>query len=60
MIELSKGKEATILIKKPNKGVNMSSSESISTFWIESILQDNMADKVFKLTYEGKFYKNGA
>ena len=59
LIELSKGKEATILIKKPNKGVNMSSS-SISTFWIESILSDNMSDKVFKLTYEGKFYKNGA
>ena len=57
LIELSRGKEATIMIRKPNKGVN-TSSESVSTFWVETVLNDNGADKVFKLTYEGKFYKS--
>ena len=45
------------MIRKPNKGVN-TSSESVSTFWVETVLNDNGADKVFKLTYEGKFYKS--
>lgn len=45
------------MIRKPNKGVN-TSSDSVSTFWVETILKDGGADKVFKLTYEGKFYKS--
>ena len=45
------------MIRKPNKGVNMHTQESISTFWIESVLKENNADQVFNLTYEGKFYK---
>ena len=57
LVELSRGKEATIMIRKPNKGVNMS-SDSVSTFWVETILNEDGADKVFKLTYEGKFYKS--
>ena len=57
LIELSRGKEATIMIRKPNKGVN-TSSDSVSTFWVETVLKDGDADKVFKLTYEGKFYKS--
>lgn len=36
------------------------SSESVSTFWIETLLKENNADKVFKLTFEGKFYKDKA
>ena len=58
LIELSRGQEATILVRKPNKGVNMSSSESVSTFWIETVLAENNAKDVYRLTYEGKFYKS--
>ena len=57
LVELSRGSEATILVRKPNKGVN-TSSESISTFWVETALTDNSANDVYRLTYEGKFYKS--
>ena len=57
LVELSRGSEATILVRKPNKGVN-TSSESISTFWVETTLADNSANDVYRLTYEGKFYKS--
>ena len=34
------------------------SSESVSTFWIETVLNENKASDVFKLVFEGKFYKS--
>ena len=60
MIELSKGQEATIMLRKPNKGVNASSgNSSVSSFWIETVLEENNADKLYKLEYNGKFYRKG-
>ena len=37
----------------------MSSSESASTFWIETLLKHNNENSnVFRLIFDGKFYKN--
>lgn len=56
MIELSKGSDAMIMLRKPNKGVNLT-SQAVSTLWIETILHEASADKVYKLDYDGLFYK---
>ena len=58
LIELSRGEQATILVKKPNKGVNMS-GEYISTFWIETLLKTTGGNPGYKLVFDGKFYKKG-
>ena len=44
------------MLRKPNKGVNLS-SEAVNTFWVETILREGAADKAFKLDYSGKYYK---
>ena len=44
------------MISKPNKGVNMS-DESVHSFWMETLLRGNEAENVYKLTYDGKFFK---
>ena len=58
LIELSRGNQATILVKKPNKGVNVS-NDQISTLWIETLLKTTGGNQGFKLVFVGKFYKKG-
>lgn len=59
LVELSRGQEATIMIAKPNKGVNMSKN-SVHSFWIETLLRGNDAENVYKLEFDGKFYRTDA